>query len=70
MITPEQRLARMRASFKKDNGIFAEDYKYFTDQVTPHASIPLNKAARKSAESSGQRSPKRNETQSSDKTDD
>jgi hypothetical protein len=67
MLTGLQRVARMRRAFAKNKSIFAVDYEYFT---TPHASIHPNIAARKSAERSGRRSPKRNETPSSDKNGD
>jgi hypothetical protein len=66
-MTPNQRLERMRKSFDKNKTILADDYEYFT---TPHESIPQSKVARKSAERNGRQSPKRNETQSSDRTGD
>jgi hypothetical protein len=62
MITPQQRMARMRKSFARGKSILAEDYKYFTTPdaaAMPRVSIPRSKAARKSAERSAPRSPKR-----------
>jgi hypothetical protein len=62
MITPIERLARMRVSFEKDRSVLTEDYKYFIIPDAPiksRVSIPRNKAARKSAEWSGPKSPKR-----------
>jgi len=35
MITPQERLARMRKSFEKDKSVLAEDYKYFTTPDKP-----------------------------------
>jgi hypothetical protein len=61
MMTPQERLARMRKSFEKDKSVLTADYKYFT---TPNAtamlreSIPRSKAARKSAERSAPKFPK------------
>jgi hypothetical protein len=34
MLTPYERLARMRKSFEKNRSVFDEDYKYF---ITPDA---------------------------------
>jgi hypothetical protein len=62
MITPRERLVRMRKSFERNRSMLAEDYKYFTTPSTPampRASIPPNKAARKSAEQPAPKSPKR-----------
>jgi hypothetical protein len=62
MMTPHERLARMRKSFEKDKSVFTADYKYFTtpdEPTTPHVPIPRSKAARKSAERSALKSPKR-----------
>jgi hypothetical protein len=61
MTTPQQRIARMRKSFEKDKSVLTEDYKYFTtpDTPKPRVSIPRSKAARKSAERSAPKSPKR-----------
>src|SRR5277367_1564985 len=44
MITPVQRLGRMRESFGISESVLAEDYLYFTTPITPHASwlIPLS----------------------------
>jgi hypothetical protein len=70
MIAPKQRLIRMQKSFEKDKSILFEDYKYFANSVKPHVPTPQSKAARKSAEQSGRQSRERNETPSSDKTDD
>src|SRR5208283_2106484 len=52
MITPIQRLERMRESFEANKIILAEDYRYFTTPVMPNASIPQSKAEHKSAERS------------------
>jgi len=63
MMTPHQRLVRMRKSFERDKSVLTADYKYFITPdapVTPHVSIPRNKVARKSAEQSVPKSPKRN----------
>jgi hypothetical protein len=63
MTTPHERLNRMRKSFAKNKSVLTEDYKYFTTPDTPtrpRASIPQNKVARKSAEQSAPKSPKRN----------
>jgi hypothetical protein len=70
MITPKQRLIRMQKSFDKDKGILSDDYEYFTDPVKPHASIPRNKAARKSGAQSGRQSREQSETPSSDRNGD
>jgi hypothetical protein len=35
LITPHQRLARMRKSFEKDKSMLTEDYKYFTTPDAP-----------------------------------
>ncbi len=70
MITPVQRLGRMRESFGISKSVLAEDYLYFTTPITPHASTLRSKAVRKSAEQSERLSLERNETQSSDKIDD
>lgn len=61
MITPYQRLLRMRNSFGKDKSILAEDYKFFTTPdapAKPRVSTPRSKAARKSEEQSAPKSPK------------
>jgi hypothetical protein len=61
MITPNQRLARMRKSFDRNKSVLTEDYKYFTTPdalATPRVSIPQNKVARRSAEQSAPKSPK------------
>jgi len=61
MTTPRDRLARMRKSFEKDKSVLTEDYKYFITPdalARPRASIPQNKAARKSVERSAPKSPK------------
>ena len=47
MITPQQRLDRMRKSFAKDKGVLSEDYKYFTTPDAPAtpqrlSSIPIS----------------------------
>jgi hypothetical protein len=63
MITPLHRLARMRKSFEKDKSVLVVDYNYFITSdapPTPRASTPLSKVARKSAEQSVPKSPKRN----------
>jgi hypothetical protein len=73
MITPSQRLARMRKSFERDKSVLAADYKYFTTPdapTTPHAPTLQSKAARKLAERSGPQSLKRNGMRSSDRTGD
>ncbi len=67
MITPIQRLERMRESFEANKSILAEDYRYFTTPVMPNASIPQSKAEHKSAERSERQSREQNETQSSDR---
>ncbi len=62
MITPNQRLARMRKSFDKNKSVLTEDYKYFITPdapATPRVSIPRNKAAHKLVELSAPKSPKR-----------
>jgi len=62
MTMPHERLVRMRKSFAKNKSMLAEDYKYFTTpdaSAKLRASIPRNKAARKSAERSAPKSPKR-----------
>jgi hypothetical protein len=61
MMTPQERLARMRKSFDKDRSVLAEDYKFFTtpDAPMPRESIPQSKAARKSAEQPVPKSPRR-----------
>jgi hypothetical protein len=56
-------MARMRKSFEKGKSVLTVDYKYFTTPdapAKPHASIPQNKVARKSAEPSEPKSLKRN----------
>jgi hypothetical protein len=61
IITPQQRLIRMRKSFEKDKSVLTADYKYFTTSdvpATPHESIRQNKVAHKSAEQSAPKSPK------------
>jgi hypothetical protein len=60
MITPHQRLERMRKSFDKNRSISYDDYIYFTapEISRPRASILRNKAERKSAGQSGPKSPK------------
>lgn len=61
MLTPDERLTRMRKSFDRYKSVLAEDYKYFTTPdapAKPRASIPRNKAARKSGERSAPKSPK------------
>jgi hypothetical protein len=68
--TPNNRLERMRESFELDKSILADDYRYFTTPVKPHAPIPPSKAARKSAEQNERQSQERSETPSSDRTDD
>ncbi len=61
MTTPHQRLTRMRKSFERNKSVLTEDYKYFTtpDSAKPRASILRSKVARKSAERSAPKSPKR-----------
>ena len=62
MTTPYERLARMRKSFERNGSVLAADYKYFTTPdapAKPRESIPRSKAAHKSAERSGPKSPKR-----------
>ena len=48
IITPQQRLARMRKSFEKSKSVLTEDYKYFT---TPDAPIkqPMKQSDDKSS---------------------
>jgi hypothetical protein len=61
MIAPNQRLERMRKSFEKDKSVLTAYYKYFITPdalATPRESIPLNKAAHKSAERSAPKYPK------------
>jgi hypothetical protein len=73
VITPDQRLERMRASFDANKSVLSEDYKYFTTPeglATQRAPTPQSKAARKSAEQSERQSLERSETPSSDRTDD
>jgi hypothetical protein len=63
MVTPQERLTRMRRSFQKNKSVLTADYKYFTTPdapAKPRASIPRNKVARKLAERSAPKSPKRN----------
>ena len=67
MITPNQRLERMRASFERDKSVLADDYAYFT---MPRESIRQSKAGRKSAGRNERQSRERSETQSSDRTGD
>jgi hypothetical protein len=62
MMTPQQRMARMRKSFERNKSVLTKDYKYFTTPDMPsmqRVSIPRNKVARKSAERSAPKSPKR-----------
>jgi hypothetical protein len=62
MMTPSQRMARMRKSFEKDRSVLTADYKHFITPdaaVMPRESTPQSKAARKSAERSSPKSPKR-----------
>jgi hypothetical protein len=62
MMTPQQRMARMRKSFERNKSVLTEDYKYFItpdDPITPRGSIRRNKVARKLAERSAPKSPKR-----------
>jgi hypothetical protein len=62
MITPHERLARMRKSFEKNKSVLTTDYKYFISPdaaAMPRESIPRSKAAHKSAEQSAPKSPKR-----------
>lgn len=61
MLTPHERLTRMRKSFEKNRSILTADYKYFTMpdvSAMPRESIPRNTAAHKSAEQSAPKSPK------------
>jgi hypothetical protein len=61
IITPHQRLARMRKSFEKDKSVLTEDYKFFIKpgaSAMPHVSIPRSKVAHKSVGRSAQKSPK------------
>jgi hypothetical protein len=61
MTTPHERLDRMRKSFERNKSVLTTDYKYFTKPdapAMPRASIPRNKAARKSAEQSAPKFPK------------
>jgi hypothetical protein len=61
MVTPHQRLARMRKSFAKNKSVLTKDYNYFiTPDITikPRVSIPRNKAAHMSAERSAPKFPK------------
>jgi hypothetical protein len=63
MMTPHERLARMRKSFDRNRSVLTQDYKYFTTPdapATPRVSIPRNKVAHKLAERSAPKSPKRN----------
>ena len=61
MVTPLERMARMRKSFEKDKSVLATDYKYFTTSGAPKPRVPIprSKAVRRSAERSGTKSPKR-----------
>lgn len=73
MITPSQRLQRMRKSFEDNKSMLADDYAHFiapTAPATPRASTPPSKAARKSAGRSEQQSREPSETRSSGKTGD
>ena len=60
MMTPQQRLERMRKSFDKNRSIQSEDYVYFTtpDPSTPRASTHQSKVVRKSVGLSAPKSPK------------
>ena len=52
----------MLKSFEKNKSVLTADYRYFTTpdaQAKPRASIPRNKVARKLAERSALKSPKR-----------
>ena len=66
-MTPEQRLARMRASFEKSRAILVEDYEHF---ATPRESTPPSTVARKSAGPSSRPSPKQSEKRSLGKSGD
>lgn len=70
MITPQERLTRMRKSFEKDKSVLVQDYKYFISSVKPHVSIPLSKAARMSEGQSERQSREQSETRSLDRTGD
>jgi hypothetical protein len=62
MIAPIERLARMRDFFEKNKSVLTADYKFFITPdapAKPRESIPRSKAARKSAERSAPKSPKR-----------
>jgi len=62
MTMPYERLTRMRKSFERNKSVLTKDYKYFTTPDMPsmqRVSIPRNKVARKSAERSAPKSPKR-----------
>ena len=62
LVEDDERLARMRKSFKKDRSILAEDYKYFTTpdaSAKQHGPIHRSKAAHMSGELSVPKSPKR-----------
>lgn len=67
MITPRQRLSRMRKSFEKDRNVLTDDYEYFTASM-PHAPTRQNKAAHKSEEPSERQSQGQNGKQSSDRS--
>jgi hypothetical protein len=61
MISPHERLSRMRKSFEINRSVLIDDYKYFTTPdvpVKPRASTPRNKAAHKLAERPARKSPK------------
>ena len=61
MMTPHERLARMRKSFERDRSVLGEDYEYRNADapVMPRVFIRRNKVAHKSAEQSAPKSPKR-----------
>ena len=66
-MTPQQRLARMRATFEKSRAILVEDYEHF---ATPRESSPPSTVARKSAGQSSRPAPKQSGKRSSGKSDD
>jgi len=56
LMTPSQRLARMRHTFNKDRSVLKEDYDYF---ITPDVPTPRSKADRKSGVRRARQVPKR-----------
>ena len=73
MITPNERLERMRESFDKDRSVLADDYAYFTAPdatATTRESTRQSKAERKSAEQNERQFQEQNGKQSLDRNGD